>query len=197
MASRAVLVHRVCPHNPDLLPLDEKSLDLLVGVAADGIDPVNEDGSARLLHFDIPLAGVHEVPQLLVVDLEVGDPHRGGESLFAVLLLLSLEDVLEAHLQQSLLRVALDRVALPGAGLSVGEDCRVVALIDVVEDLLADVVEEEAVVDWRVSHGVVGAVVAAVEAELFDFSVLGIPESGLLSFHLNDIFGFLFFLSLS
>jgi hypothetical protein len=38
----------------------------------------------------------------------------------------------------------------------------------VVEDLLADIVEEESVVDGRVTHSVVSAVVATMETELFN-----------------------------
>lgn len=58
-----------------------------------------------------------------------------------------------------------------------------------VEDLLADVVEEEAIIDWWVTHCVVSAVVAAVEAELLDFSVLRIPEPGLLPIHFDYVLG--------
>lgn len=58
-----------------------------------------------------------------------------------------------------------------------------------VEDLFADIIEEEGVVDWRMAHGVISAVEASMEAELLDLSAIRITQSDLLALHLDDILG--------
>lgn len=54
--------------------------------------------------------------------------------------------------------------------MSIGEDSRVVALINMIEYLLADIIEEKGVIDRWMAHGIISAVEATMEAELFDLS---------------------------
>lgn len=62
-------------------------------------------------------------------------------------------------------------------------------MVDVVENLLAYVIEEEAVVDGGVSHCIVRAVVTSVESKFFDVIGFGVAKSGLLSVHFDDVLG--------
>lgn len=71
--------------------------------------------------------------------------------------------------------------------MSIGEDGRVVALINMIEYLLADVIEEKGVIDRWMAHGIISAVKATMEAELFDLSGIRITQSHLLALHLDDV----------
>lgn len=62
-------------------------------------------------------------------------------------------------------------------------------MVDVVENLLAYVIEEEAVVDRGVSHRIVRAVVTSMESKFLDVVGFGVAKSGLLSVHFDDVLG--------
>lgn len=148
---------------------------------------MNEDCCSCLLDLDLPVSRIHQISEFLIVNLQIGNPHRSRQSILAVLYLLAHEDILEAHLKNALLLIPFDGVRLAGACLSIGEDCRVIPLIDMVEDLFADIIEDKGVIYWRMAHAVICAVEAAMEAELFDLTGIGIAQSDLLALHLNDV----------
>jgi hypothetical protein len=56
-----------------------------------------------------------------------------------------------------------------------------------VQNFLTNIFEKKLVVDRRCSHGIIGAIVASMESELFDFSAIWVPQPDLLTLHFNDI----------
>ena len=71
--------------------------------------------------------------------------------------------------------------------MPIGEDSRVVTLINMVKDLFTDIIEEKGVIDRWMAHGIISAVEATMEAELFDLTGIRITQSHLLALHLDDV----------
>jgi hypothetical protein len=63
-----------------------------------------------------------------------------------------------------------------------------------IQNLFADVVEKKGVIDRRVSHAVIGTIIAAMKAKFLNFLVVRIPEPDLLTLHFHNIFRSLIYL---
>ena len=188
MTAWAVFIHSMCPYNSNLFALFEKTLHLLIGLAKNRTDTLNEYGGSGLLNSDLSISRVNQIPKLLVVNFKISDPYRCCQSFFTVLWHPSNKDLLKAHLQNTFFLVSFNWIRLSWPCLPIGKYCRVVALKNVIQNFFANVLEKESVIDWRMSHCVICAIIALMKSKLLDFLVVWISQSHLLTFHLDDWF---------
>ena len=158
------------------------------------VDTTDVDCSANLHNFRFFatfIMRIYQISEFFIVDLKISYSYRCGKAIATILIFLPTKNILKTHLKQSFLRfLAFNWERFPWSCLTICENCGVIALIDLLQDLSSNIFKYFSVVDRRMTHRIICAVITTMESKFSGriIRILGIFQSQLLVFHLDNIF---------